>query len=166
MTELLFEVLGALMILATFALNQFAGLDRHGMPYLALNAAGAAILAVLDGVARAGGVPAVARSLGVRRVVGAGQAPSPGGRIVSADQLLQIVGALLILAAFLLSQRNVLDARSYPYLLLNLVGAAILAALASRQGRWGFVLLEGAWTLVALAGLMMRLLGKEPAAGH
>ncbi len=85
---------------------------------------------------------------------------------MSADQLLQIVGALLILAAFLLSQRNVLDARSYPYLLLNLVGAAILAALASRQGRWGFVLLEGAWTLVALAGLMMRLLGKEPAAGH
>ncbi len=47
MTELLFEVLGALMILATFALNQFAGLDGHGMPYLALNAAGAAILAVL-----------------------------------------------------------------------------------------------------------------------
>lgn len=35
------------MILAAFALNQFAGLDRHGLPYLALNLIGAAILAVV-----------------------------------------------------------------------------------------------------------------------
>lgn len=41
------EIAGALMILAAFALNQFAGLDRHGTPYLALNLAGAAILAVV-----------------------------------------------------------------------------------------------------------------------
>jgi hypothetical protein len=85
---------------------------------------------------------------------------------VSADQLVQIVGALFILTAFLLSQRNLLDARSYPYLLLNLVGAVILTVLAYGQGRWGFLLLEGAWTVVALAGLAMRLLGKELVAGH
>lgn len=83
-----------------------------------------------------------------------------------ADQIVQIGAALLLLAGFLLSQRNLLDARSYPYLLLNLVGAAILAVLAYGQGRWGFVLLEGAWTLVALAGLTMRLLGEELAGGH
>lgn len=85
---------------------------------------------------------------------------------MSADQVLQIAGALLILAGFLLSQRNLLDARSYPYLLLNVVGAAILAVLAYQAQRWGFVLLEGVWTFVALVGLSMRLLGKEPAAGH
>ena len=85
---------------------------------------------------------------------------------MSGEQVVQIGGALLILAGFLLSQRNMIDARSYPYLLLNLVGAAILAVLAYGQGRWGFVLLEGAWTLVAGAGLIMRFLGKAPAAGH
>ena len=47
MAGLLAEVAGALMILAAFALNQFAGLDRHGLPYLALNLVGAAILAVV-----------------------------------------------------------------------------------------------------------------------
>jgi hypothetical protein len=83
---------------------------------------------------------------------------------VSADQVLQIVGALLILAGFILSQRNLLEMNSYLYLILNLVGAAILTVLAFQAQRWGFVLLEGVWGLVALVGLILRLAGKEPAA--
>jgi len=83
---------------------------------------------------------------------------------VSADQIVQIVGALLILAGFILSQGNVLDAESYLYLILNLAGAAILAVLAFQSQRWGFVLLEGVWALVALAGLILRLTGRAPAA--
>ena len=82
---------------------------------------------------------------------------------MSADQWLQIVGALAILSGFVLSQANVLDSRSYAYLLLNLGGAAILTVLAWQGQRWGFVLLEGVWTLVALVGLVTRLLSKEPA---
>jgi hypothetical protein len=74
------------------------------------------------------------------------------------------MGALLILAGFILSQTNRLDAASYAYLLLNLVGGAILAVLAFQGQRWGFVLLEGVWALVALAGLIRRLVGKEPVA--
>ena len=80
---------------------------------------------------------------------------------MSADQVVQIVGAVLILAGFMLSQRNLLDMSSYLYLILNLAGASILAVLAFQQGRWGFVLLEGVWALVALVGLIMRLARKE-----
>ena len=85
---------------------------------------------------------------------------------MSLDQVIQIAGAVLILAGFILSQTNRLSATSYSYLLLNLAGAAILAVLAFQGRRWGFVLLEGVWALVALAGLIMRLGGKEPAATH
>jgi hypothetical protein len=83
---------------------------------------------------------------------------------VSADQVVQMVGTLLILAGFILSQRNLLDADSYLYLVLNLTGATILAVLAFQGQRWGFVLLEGVWALVALVGLIVRLVGKEPTA--
>ncbi len=85
---------------------------------------------------------------------------------MSADQIVQIVGALMILAGFVLTQGNLLDADSYLYLVLNLAGATILAVLAFQAQRWGFVLLEGVWALVALAGLSLRLLGKEPTGRH
>jgi hypothetical protein len=85
---------------------------------------------------------------------------------MTGDLGIQLVGALLILSGFLLSQVNRLDPRSYPYLLVNLAGGAILTVLAFQDQRWGFVLLEGVWALVALAGLVMKLQGKEPTAGH
>ena len=85
---------------------------------------------------------------------------------MSADQVLQMVGAVLILAGFILSQKSLLDADSYLYLILNLTGAAILAVLAFQSQRWGFVLLEGVWAVVALVGLILRLLGKAPAASN
>ena len=85
---------------------------------------------------------------------------------MSADQIIQIVGALLILAGFILTQGNLLDADSHLYLILNLAGATILAVLAFQAQRWGFVLLESVWAFLALAGLILRLSGKEPTGRH
>ena len=68
-------------------------------------------------------------------------------------QTVQILGSLLILAAFALSQRDVLSTRSRAYLVLNLIGSAVLAVEAGLERQWGFLLLEGVWALIAAAGL-------------
>ncbi len=73
------------------------------------------------------------------------------------NQLLQIFGAMLILAAYVLAQLRVLDLHSYIYLFLNVAGAAILGYLAFVGDQWGFLLLEGAWALVSIWGIVVRL---------
>lgn len=76
------------------------------------------------------------------------------------EQLVEIAGALLVLAAYALAQFAGLPRRSYPYLLLNLIGAAVLAVLAALHRQWGFLLLQGVWAIVALWGVVGRL--REP----
>jgi len=68
-------------------------------------------------------------------------------------QLVQILGSLLILAAFIAAQQNRLDTQSRLYLSLNLVGATILAILAAHERQLGFLLLEFSWALVAARSL-------------
>jgi hypothetical protein len=70
------------------------------------------------------------------------------------DQLVQIVGAVLILAAYGAAQRERLDPQSRLYLGLNLAGSLILGVLAASTAQWGFLLLEGAWSLISLWGLV------------
>lgn len=67
---------------------------------------------------------------------------------------LQLVGAALVLAGFALSQHGRLDPDGPRYLTLNAAGSGLLAMLALLGGRWGFLLLEGVWCLVSLAGLL------------
>jgi hypothetical protein len=70
------------------------------------------------------------------------------------DQVTQIFGALCILAAFVAAQFGRLTTSSRWYLVLNLVGSAILAILAWLGGQWGFLLLEGVWAIVSLLSLI------------
>ena len=68
----------------------------------------------------------------------------------------QILAALFILAAFGLAQARVLSPQARAYLVLNVVGASVLAVDAYVERQWGFLLLEGAWALIAAAGLARR----------
>lgn len=69
-------------------------------------------------------------------------------------QVIQIVGAFLILIPFAATQLGRLSPDSKPYLWFNLVGSAILAALALHEEQWGFLLLETVWAIVSLWSLV------------
>jgi hypothetical protein len=70
------------------------------------------------------------------------------------DLVLEVTGAILILVAFALAQFRGLDRHGAPYLVLNLVGSAILTVSAVTHRQWGFLLLQSIWALVALWGLL------------
>lgn len=82
------------------------------------------------------------------------------------DQAVQIVGALLILAAFAGAQVGRLSPHSRLYLVLNLVGSAVLTVLAAIDGQLGFLLLEAVWALVSLWSLNQVLRGRAPSPAH
>ncbi len=67
---------------------------------------------------------------------------------------LELAGAVLILAGFTLAQLRVLDQHSLVYLVLNLVGSFVLAVIALVDRRWGFLLLEGVWSIVSAISLV------------
>ncbi len=82
------------------------------------------------------------------------------------DQVIQIVGALMILAGFAGAQLGRLRVDSLSYLLLNLVGSAVLAYLALEERQWGFVLLEAVWAAVSLWSLSRLARGRPVAGAH
>jgi hypothetical protein len=73
--------------------------------------------------------------------------------------VLQLVGALLILVPFAAVQLGRSSPTSVSYLALNLVGSALLGVLALADSQWGFLLLETVWALVSAWGLVRRARG-------
>jgi hypothetical protein len=80
------------------------------------------------------------------------------------DQVIQVIGALLILTAFAAVQFDRMHPDSRVYLGLNLVGSVVLAVLAFLGAQWGFVLLEVVWAVVSAWGLATALRTRPPAA--
>ena len=75
--------------------------------------------------------------------------------------IVQVLGSLLILIGFVFSQLGKLKTTSLNYLLLNAIGALILGIDSFIGKQWGFVLLEGVWSIVAVQGLFKYFNKKE-----
>ena len=77
----------------------------------------------------------------------------------------QILGSLLILAAFVAALAHRLEQSGWTYLGLNAVGSSALAVEALISSEWGFLLLEGVWALVSIYSLARKGLPRRSTAG-
>jgi uncharacterized membrane protein len=77
-------------------------------------------------------------------------------------QVIQLVGAFLVLGAFVANQRMGMRSDSVAFLVLNAVGTAILAVVAALGRDIGFLILEGVWSIVSPVRLVGVLWGHSP----
>lgn len=78
-------------------------------------------------------------------------------------QILSLIGAILILVAYTSNQMGRLALLTVRYQLLNFIGGAALFVTAVTEIQYGFMLMEGAWTIVSFLGLV-NVLRKRQAA--
>jgi hypothetical protein len=69
-------------------------------------------------------------------------------------QVLSLVGAAMILGAYVGYQRGTMGRDNLSYNLLNFVGSGLLTWVAVIDRRWGFIVLEGSWALLSLVPIL------------
>jgi hypothetical protein len=73
---------------------------------------------------------------------------------VSLTQIISLLGAALILAAYVAPQLGWMRPGSTAYNALNIVGSGLLAYVAIVESQYGFIALEGVWAVVSLYALL------------
>jgi hypothetical protein len=69
---------------------------------------------------------------------------------------MSIVGAALILGAYIALQRGITGPDDRWYNAANFIGSALLAWVAIVDRRIGFIVLESAWALFSMPGMFRR----------
>tara|TARA_B100000579_G_C22204766_1_gene564546 strand:+ start:266 stop:508 length:243 start_codon:yes stop_codon:yes gene_type:complete len=70
------------------------------------------------------------------------------------SEILSYIGMILILCAFLLETRNVLNSKDRSYLVLMATGSGLLAIRALLIYEWAFLVLEVIWCLAAIMAIV------------
>ena len=78
------------------------------------------------------------------------------------EQIISLVGAILILAAYAGHQFGFIDRTQAAYNWMNLIGSMVLAVIAYEAQQWGFLLLEGAWAAISVPPLIRTLPFQPP----
>ena len=81
-------------------------------------------------------------------------------------QVISVLGALAILLAYAANQFRLIEPTNLSYTLLNLLGGGVLTVIAVIERQWGFLLLEGVWTLVSLFALVRLVRDGRPGQLH
>ncbi len=74
---------------------------------------------------------------------------------------MSLVGAAMILVAYVAYQRGWMGREQRLYNALNFVGSALLTVVAVRDGRWGFIGLEAIWALLSIPPLIRPPTGEK-----
>jgi hypothetical protein len=69
------------------------------------------------------------------------------------NEIVAYIGMMLILSAFFLETRDLLNSKEWPYLILMALGSGLLAVRAYLIDEWAFFILEIAWFAAAILGL-------------
>jgi hypothetical protein len=69
-------------------------------------------------------------------------------------QAISLVGAVLVLSGYVALQRRWLSGEDRLFNFLNFAGAGLLTWVAIVDRRIGFIVLEGAWALLSLPGVI------------
>lgn len=88
---------------------------------------------------------------------------APWDRLAAWNPVVELVGAVLILSAFVLAQLRRLTTGSVAYLVFNLTGSATLAVVATIDRDARLPALGGEWAAVSALALARLLLRRSPA---
>lgn len=71
------------------------------------------------------------------------------------------IGVTILLIAFFLNLKGMLDKNGWPYLTMNVIGAGMACLASVLLQYWPFIILEACWTIVSVIGLIHYILNRK-----
>ncbi len=76
---------------------------------------------------------------------------------MNTTDLIGTAGVTILLLAYFLNLTNKISQKSFAYIFLNFLGAALAGFASVLLHYWPFIILEAAWTLVSIIALVQHL---------